>query len=83
MKLAPGYGRRTDLCNSRITKWLDAHPRFRIFIPTYSSWLNQVAWWFGLLTDQKPAGAHRSIQAIEKDIADNLRVARLATLGSP
>jgi transposase len=55
-----------------ITNWLAAHPRFHMhFTPTYSSWLNQVERWFGLLTEQKlRRGAHRSIQALEKDIRD-------------
>ena len=55
-----------------IAKWLAAHPRFHMhFTPTYSSWLNQVERWFGMLTDQKlRRGAHRSIQALEKDIRD-------------
>jgi transposase len=55
-----------------ITKWLAAHPRFHMhFTPTYSSWLNQVERWFALLTDKKlRRGAHRSIQALEKDIRD-------------
>jgi len=55
-----------------ITKWLAVHPRFHMhFTPTYSSWLNQVERWFGLLTDQKiRRGVHRSIQALEKDIRD-------------
>lgn len=58
-----------------ITKWLEAHPRFHMhFTPTYSSWLNQVERWFGLLTDQKiRRGTHRSIQALEKDIRDWIR----------
>jgi transposase len=53
-----------------ITAWLAAHPRFHMHhTPTYSSWLNQVERWFGLLTDkQLRRGAHRSIQALEKDI---------------
>jgi len=53
-----------------ITSWLAAHPRFHMhFTPTYSSWLNQVERWFGLLTDkQLRRAAHRSIQALEKDI---------------
>jgi transposase len=39
------------------------------FTPTYSSWLNQVERWFGLLTDKRlRRGAHRSIQALENDI---------------
>jgi transposase len=53
-----------------ITAWLAAHPRFYMHhTPTYSSWLNQVERWFGLLTDkQLRRSAHRSIQALEKDI---------------
>lgn len=36
-----------------------------------SPWLNQVERWFTLLTDNKlRRGAHRSIQALEKDIRD-------------
>jgi transposase len=53
-----------------ITAWLAAHPRFHLhFTPTSSSWLNQVERWFALLTDQAlRRGAHRSVQALEKDI---------------
>jgi transposase len=55
-----------------VAKWLDGHPRFHMHhTPTYSSWLNQVERWFGLLTDkQLRRGTHRSIQALEKDIRD-------------
>jgi transposase len=55
-----------------VAKWLGEHPRFHMhFTPTYSSWLNQVERWFGLLTDkQLRRGTHRSIQALEKDIRD-------------
>jgi transposase len=55
-----------------VAKWLDAHPRFHMHhTPTYSSWLNQVERWFGLLTDkQLRRGTHRSVQALEKDIRD-------------
>lgn len=53
-----------------VKKWLEAHPRFHMhFTPTYSSWLNQVERWFGLLTDKQiRRGTHRSLQALEKDI---------------
>src|SRR3954466_3491283 len=53
-----------------IQRWLTAHPRFHMhFTPTSSSWLNQVERWFALLTDkQLRRGAHRSVQALEKDI---------------
>src|SRR6266404_1668810 len=57
---------------SAVAKWLGAHPRFHMHhTPTYASWLNQVERWFALLTDKKlRRGAHRSIQALEKDIRD-------------
>ena len=47
-----------------------AHPRFHMhFTPTYSSWLNQVERWFGLLTDkQLRRGVHKNLQALERDI---------------
>jgi transposase len=53
-----------------ITAWLARHPRFHMhFTPTYSSWINQVERWFGLLTDKKiRRSAHRSVQALEADI---------------
>jgi DDE superfamily endonuclease len=39
------------------------------YTPTYSSWLNQVERWFGLLTDQQlRRGVHKTVQALEKDI---------------
>jgi transposase len=55
-----------------VKAWLAKHPRFHMhFTPTGSSWLNQVERWFGYLTDQKiRRGAHKSIQALEKDIRD-------------
>jgi transposase len=37
----------------RVKAWLARHPRFVIhYTPTYSSWLNQVERWFGLITQQ-------------------------------
>jgi transposase len=55
-----------------IKAWLARHPRFHMhFTPTGSSWINQVERWFGFLTDQKiRRGAHKSVQALEKDIRD-------------
>jgi transposase len=55
-----------------IKTWLATHHRFHMhFTPTYSSWLNQVERWFGLLTDKKlRRSAHRSIQALERDIRE-------------
>ncbi|MGW2585248.1 IS630 family transposase, partial [Streptomyces virginiae] len=41
---------------------------------TYSSWLNQVERWFGLLTDKQiRRGTHKSLQALEKDIRNWIR----------
>jgi len=53
-----------------ITKWLKAHPRFHMhFTPTYSSWINQVERFFGLVTaDLLQRSDHRSVQALEADI---------------
>jgi transposase len=53
-----------------IKSWLARHPRFHIhFIPTHSSWLNQVERWFGLLTERQiKRGAHRSVPALERAI---------------
>jgi transposase len=55
-----------------IKAWLARHPRFHMhFTPTGSSWINQAGRWFGYLTDQKiRRGAHKSVQALEKDIRD-------------
>ncbi|HZB34114.1 MAG TPA: IS630 family transposase, partial [Streptosporangiaceae bacterium] len=55
-----------------VVTWLQAHPRFHMhFTPTYSSWLNQVERWFGLLTDQKlRRGVHKTLRALENDIRD-------------
>jgi transposase len=53
-----------------VARWPAAHPRFhRHFTPTYSSWLNQVERWFGLLTDKRlRRGVHNNLQALERDI---------------
>ena len=53
-----------------IKAWLARHPRIHMhFTPTSSSWINQVERWFGFLTDQMiRRGAHKSVQALEKDI---------------
>jgi putative transposase len=39
--------------HAKVRAWLARHPRFHIhYIPTYSSWLNQVERWFGLITQR-------------------------------
>ena len=53
-----------------IQRWLAAHPRFHVhFVPTSSSWLNQVERWFAELTTKLlQRGVHTSVQALEADL---------------
>jgi transposase len=53
-----------------IQNWLAAHPRFHMhFVPTSSSWLNQVERWFAELTTKLlQRGVHTSVQALEADV---------------
>ena len=55
-----------------IQRWLKRHRRFHFhFVPTYSSWLNQVERWFGLLTQRAlRRGVHRSTGELEQAIRD-------------
>lgn len=59
-----------------VCRWFAKHPRFHIhFTPTYSSWLNLVERWFGLLTEKQiKRGADRSTAALEKRIHEYLDV---------
>jgi len=53
----------------QVKAWLARHPRFHPhFTPTYSSWLNQVERWFGLITQQAiRRGSFRNVrQLVEK-----------------
>jgi putative transposase len=39
--------------HAKVRLWLAARPRFHVhYTPTYSSWLNQVERWFGVITQQ-------------------------------
>jgi transposase len=53
-----------------VHRWFLRHPRFHLhFTPTYSSWLNQVERWFGLLEQkQLKRGSHKSTAQLEKAI---------------
>jgi transposase len=55
-----------------IKRWLKKHPRFHFhFVPTYSSWLNQVERWFALLTERAlKRGVHRSTKELEAAIRE-------------
>jgi putative transposase len=48
----------------RVRAWLARHPRYHLhYTPTYSSWLNQVERWFGLITQQAiRRGSFRSVR---------------------
>lgn len=53
-----------------VERWLVRHPRFRFhFVPTYSSWLNLVERFFGLLTEHAlKRGSHTSIRELRRAI---------------
>src|SRR5512133_1408426 len=53
-----------------IQRWLAAHPRFHLhFVPTSSSWLNQVERWVSELTTKLlQRGVHKNVQQLEADI---------------
>ncbi len=55
-----------------VHRWLLRHPRFQFhFTPTYSSWLNLVERFFGLLTDQAlRRGSHTSIPQLRGAIVE-------------
>jgi transposase len=54
-----------------VQRWLVRHPRFHLhFTPTYSSWLNLVERFFGLLTDEAlRRGSHTSVTELRAAIA--------------
>lgn len=54
----------------KVRTWLARHPRFHFhFTPTYSSWLNQVERWFGIITQQAiRRGSFRSTRELAKKI---------------
>ena len=55
-----------------VQRWLLRHPRFVMhFTPTYSSWLNLVERFFGLLTQHAlQRGSHTSVLALRRAIAE-------------
>ena len=55
-------------------RWLKSHPRVHLhFIPTYSSWLNQVECWFSILTKQALAGVSFTSPRQLRDAIDSLQ----------
>lgn len=54
----------------KVKSWLLNHPRYHLhFTPTYSSWLNQVERWFGLITQRAiRRGSFRSVKELVEKI---------------
>jgi transposase len=58
----------------QVKAWLARHPRFHLhFTPTYSSWLNQVERWFGLITQQAiRRGSFRNVRQLVDKIEQSV-----------
>jgi len=58
--------------HAKVKAWLKRHPRFHVhFIPTSSSWLNLVEWWFREITDKRiRRGAFHSVGQLIDTIMD-------------
>jgi putative transposase len=56
----------------KVCTWLAQRPRFHMhYTPTYSSWLNQVERWFGLITQRAiRRGSFRSVKELVQKIDD-------------
>ena len=54
----------------KVKAWLVKHPRYHMhFTPTYSSWLNQVERWFGLITQRAiRCGSDRNVRNLVQRI---------------
>ena len=52
--------------HEKVKGWLIRHPRYHLhFVPTYSSWLNQVERWFALITQRAiRRGSFRSVKEL-------------------
>src|SRR6202140_451102 len=59
-----------------VKKWLSARPRYHVhFIPTSSSWLNQIERWFAEITRKRiRRGTFRSVRELIKTIQDYIRL---------
>jgi transposase len=56
--------------HATVRAWLAAHPRYHLhYTPTYSSWLNQVERWFGLITRRAiRRGSFRNVKELVRRI---------------
>jgi transposase len=65
--IADNYGTHK---HPKVKAWLASHPRYHMhYTPTYSSWLNQVERWFGLITHQAiRRGSFRNVKELVQKI---------------
>ena len=65
--IADNYGTHK---HPKVKAWLTTHPRYHMhYTPTYSSWLNQVERWFGLITQQAiRRGSFRNVKELVQKI---------------
>ncbi|MGH7778241.1 MAG: IS630 family transposase, partial [Candidatus Binataceae bacterium] len=65
--IADNYGTHK---HPKVKAWLASHRRYHMhYTPTYSSWLNQVERWFGLITQQAiRRGSFRSVRELVQKI---------------
>lgn len=56
--------------HQKVRLWLAKHPRYHVhFTPTYSSWLNQVETWFGIITKKAiRRGSFSNVKELVKKI---------------
>jgi putative transposase len=56
--------------HEKVRRWLAARPRYHVhFVPTYSSWLNQVETWFNIITRKAiRRGSDRSVKELVERI---------------
>jgi len=58
----------------KVKRWFQRHPEYHLhFIPTYSSWLNQVERFFAEITEKRiRRGSFRSVKSLEQAITEYL-----------
>jgi putative transposase len=56
--------------HAKVKAWMAAHPRWHVhFVPTYSSWLNQVERFFAIITDKAiRRGSFKSVKELVRKI---------------
>lgn len=59
---------------AKVKRWFQRHPEYQLhFVPTYSSWLNQVERFFAEITEKRiRRGSFRSVKSLEQAIMEYL-----------